>query len=52
MIIYLHCFDAVGWAIERASGLENGVLIFWGDDLTRALHTLEFWLPRSLSLDT
>ena len=37
----LQCFDTVGWATERASGLEKaGCWFVGGDDLTGALHIL------------
>ena len=35
------CFDTVGWATGRASGLlKNGCWFVCGDDLTGALHVL------------
>ena len=37
----LQCSDTVGWATERASGLEKaGCWFVGGDDLTGALHIL------------
>jgi len=38
----LKCFDTVGWATGRASGLykKTGCWFVGGDDLTGALHTL------------
>ena len=42
-IVYLcsaECFDTVGWATGRASGLETGCWFVGGDDLTGALHDL------------
>ena len=36
----LQCFDTVGWATGRASGLLKTGCWFVGDDLTGALHDL------------
>jgi len=38
----LQCFDTVGWATGRASGLlkKTGCWFVGGDDLTGALHDL------------
>jgi len=40
-LISLQCFDTVGWATGRASGLQKtGCWFVGGDDLTGALHDL------------
>jgi len=41
VIFSLQCFDTVGWATGRASGLyKTGCLFVGRDDLTGALHDL------------